>query len=68
VLAIDRRARCTLQLGQLAGTLLRVGESGFASVDGTEEQSAELAARHAAGWGGFLGHLAEHVSNVDASA
>jgi len=50
------------------GTSLRVVESGFASLDGTEEQNAELAARHAGGWGGFLRHLAEYVSNVDASA
>jgi uncharacterized protein YndB with AHSA1/START domain len=50
------------------GTLLRVVESGFASVDGTEEQNAELAARHVSGWGGFLDHLSEYASNVDVSA
>lgn len=50
------------------GTLLRVVESGFASVNGTEEQNAELAARHVSGWGGFLDHLSEYVSNVDVSA
>lgn len=50
------------------GTLLRVVESGFASIDGTEQQNAQLAARHAGGWGGFLDRLSEYVSNVDVSA
>jgi uncharacterized protein YndB with AHSA1/START domain len=50
------------------GTLLRVVESGFASVEGTEQQNADLAARRVTGWGGFLAKLAEYVSSVDASA
>ena len=50
------------------GTLLRVVESGFASVDGTEQQNADLAARHVGGWGGFLDKLAGYVSTVDVSA
>jgi uncharacterized protein YndB with AHSA1/START domain len=50
------------------GTLLRVVESGFASVDGTDRQSADLAARHASGWGRFLDQLAGYVSTVDVPA
>lgn len=50
------------------GTLLRLVESGFESVDGTEEQNTELAARHEGGWGSFLESLTEYVSKVDASA
>jgi uncharacterized protein YndB with AHSA1/START domain len=50
------------------GTLLRVVESGFASVDGTERQNAELAARHEGGWGSFLDRLAGYASTVDVSA
>jgi uncharacterized protein YndB with AHSA1/START domain len=50
------------------GTLLRVVESGFASVDGTDQQNAELAARHVRGWGGFLDQLVGYVSKVDVSA
>jgi uncharacterized protein YndB with AHSA1/START domain len=50
------------------GTLLRVVESGFASVDGTEQQNADLAARHTGGWGGFLDQLAEYMATVDVSA
>ena len=50
------------------GTLLRVVESGFASLDGTEEQNAELAARHTGGWGTFLDQLVGYVSTVDVSA
>ena len=50
------------------GTLLRVVESGFASVDGTEQEKADLAAGHTSGWGSFLDQLAEYVSNVDVSA
>ena len=49
-------------------TVLRVVESGFASVDGTEQQNGELAARHEGGWGTFLDHLAGYVSTVDISA
>jgi uncharacterized protein YndB with AHSA1/START domain len=50
------------------GTLLRVVESGFASVDGSEQQNADLAAGHTSGWGGFLGQLAQYVSRADVSA
>jgi uncharacterized protein YndB with AHSA1/START domain len=50
------------------GTLLRVVESGFASIDGSEQQNADLAARHSNGWGGFLDHLSEYASTVDVSA
>jgi uncharacterized protein YndB with AHSA1/START domain len=50
------------------GTSLRVVESGFASLDGTEEQNAELAARHTGGWGTFLDQLVGYVSTVDVSA
>ena len=50
------------------GTLLRVVESGFASVDGTEQQNADLAARHLSGWGGFLDQLVAYVSTADVSA
>ena len=45
-------------------TVLRVVESGFASVAGTEEQKAELAHRHEAGCGGFLGQLPQYAANV----
>lgn len=50
------------------GTLLRVVESGFASMAGSAEQNAELAARHRGGWGTFLDQLSKYVSNVDVSA
>jgi uncharacterized protein YndB with AHSA1/START domain len=50
------------------GTLLRVVESGFASVTGTEQQNGELAARHEGGWGSFLDKLAGYASTVDISA
>jgi uncharacterized protein YndB with AHSA1/START domain len=49
-------------------TLLRVVESGFASVAGSEQQNTDLAARHVSGWSGFLDQLAEYVSTVDVSA
>lgn len=48
------------------GTLLRVVESGFAELAGSEERNAELAARHAGGWGGFLDKLVAHLATVDA--
>jgi uncharacterized protein YndB with AHSA1/START domain len=50
------------------GTLLRVVESGFASVDGTEQENAELAVRHERGWSTFLEKLAGYVASVDVSA
>ncbi|HEY2477183.1 MAG TPA: SRPBCC domain-containing protein [Solirubrobacterales bacterium] len=50
------------------GTMLRVVESGFASLAGSEEQNAQLAERHAGGWGSFLDKLAGYASTVDAPA
>ncbi len=50
------------------GTLVRVVESGFASIDQTEEKNAELAARHRGGWGSFLEGLSDYVSKADVSA
>jgi uncharacterized protein YndB with AHSA1/START domain len=50
------------------GTLLRVVESGFASVEGTDEQNAELAARHEGGWGSFLDQLSEYAAKMDVAA
>jgi len=47
------------------GTLLRVVESGFAELAGTDEQNAELAARHTGGWGTFLDRLVTHLAAVD---
>lgn len=49
------------------GTVLRVVESGFASVDGTEEQRAELVERHQRGWGGFLEQLPGYAASVEVS-
>ena len=49
------------------GTLLRVLESGFATVRGTEEENAELAARHGRGWGAFLDQLAGYAATADVS-
>ncbi len=50
------------------GTVLRVVESGFASVTGTEAQKDGLAQRHEGGWGGFLGRLPEYAASVRVSA
>ena len=50
-----------------AGTVLRVVESGFASVDATEEQRAELVERHQGGWGGFLEQLPGYAASVEVS-
>jgi uncharacterized protein YndB with AHSA1/START domain len=50
------------------GTLLRVVESGFASLEGTDEQNAALAERHTGGWGTFLDRLAELAASADVSA
>jgi uncharacterized protein YndB with AHSA1/START domain len=49
-------------------TLLRVVESGFASLDGTEQENANLAVRHRGGWGTFLDQLAGYVSTANVSA
>jgi uncharacterized protein YndB with AHSA1/START domain len=50
------------------GTLLRVIESGFRTVAGTDEQRAELAKRHQGGWGGFLEQLPPYAAKVEVSA
>jgi uncharacterized protein YndB with AHSA1/START domain len=50
------------------GTLLRVTESGFAALEGTAEENAVLAERHAGGWGMFLDRLAELAPNADVAA
>jgi uncharacterized protein YndB with AHSA1/START domain len=49
------------------GTLLSVTESGFAGLEGTEEQNATLAERHSGGWGMFLDRLAALASGADVS-
>jgi uncharacterized protein YndB with AHSA1/START domain len=46
-------------------TLLRVTESGFASLHGIEQENAELAERHLGGWGTFLDRLAGYLSAAD---
>jgi uncharacterized protein YndB with AHSA1/START domain len=70
--ASGREADFTLVEFQLQAegqdTRLRVVESGFASLSGTEEQNAEHAASHASGWGGFLDQLSEYVSKADVAA
>jgi uncharacterized protein YndB with AHSA1/START domain len=50
------------------GTLLRVVESGFAALEGTEAENAALAERHLGGWGMFLDKLAELGASADVSA
>ena len=50
------------------GTLLRVTESGFAGLEGTDEQNAALAERHTGGWGMFLDRLAGLATSADVSA
>lgn len=50
------------------GTLLRVAESGFAALEGTDEQNAALAERHTGGWGMFLDRLATLASSADVPA
>ena len=50
------------------GTLLRVVESGFSSVAGTDEQRAELAERHEGGWGAFLEQLPQYAASLAVSA
>ncbi|HEY2054245.1 MAG TPA: SRPBCC domain-containing protein [Solirubrobacterales bacterium] len=47
------------------GTMLRMVESGFASLAGSEEENAELAERHAGGWGSFLDSLVTYVATVE---
>lgn len=49
-------------------TMLRLTESGFASLAGTEDQAAWLADRHTGGWGTFMDQLAAHATGVEASA
>jgi uncharacterized protein YndB with AHSA1/START domain len=50
------------------GTVLRLVESGFASLAGTEAENAELAERHTGGWGTFLDQLAAYVARAEVSA
>ena len=50
------------------GTLLRVVESGFAALEGTEAENAALAERHSGGWGMFLERLAALPTGADVSA
>jgi len=50
------------------GTLLRVVEFGFAALEGTEAENAELAERHFGGWGMFLERLAALPAGADVSA
>lgn len=50
------------------GTLLRVVESGFADVAGTDEQRAALAERHHGGWGAFLEQLPHYAASSGVSA
>jgi uncharacterized protein YndB with AHSA1/START domain len=50
------------------GTLLRVVESGFAALEGTEAENAALAERHTGGWGMFLERLAALPAGADVSA
>lgn len=50
------------------GTLLRVVESGFAALEGTEAENAALAERHVGGWAMFLDRLAELAASADVSA
>jgi uncharacterized protein YndB with AHSA1/START domain len=50
------------------GTLLRVTESGFAALEGTEAENAALAERHVGGWEMFMGRLAELAASADVSA
>jgi uncharacterized protein YndB with AHSA1/START domain len=44
------------------GTRLRVVESGFAELDGSEDEKAKHAEGNTQGWKVELGHLAEYVS------
>ena len=50
------------------GTLLRVVETGFAALEGTEAENAALAERHDGGWGMFLERLAALPAGADVSA
>jgi len=54
--------------GHGEGTLLRVVESGFAALEGTEAENAALAERHDGGWGMFLERLAALPKGADISA
>jgi uncharacterized protein YndB with AHSA1/START domain len=49
-------------------TMVRMTESGFASLAGTEEQATWLADRHTGGWGTFMDQLAAHAVGAEASA
>ncbi|MFT3865639.1 MAG: SRPBCC domain-containing protein [Solirubrobacterales bacterium] len=49
-------------------TMVRMVESGFASIAGTDGEGAALAERHTGGWGTFMGRLADYAMSVDVSA
>ena len=48
------------------GTHVRVVESGFASLDGTDEENAKYAEGNVGGWQHELRDLAEHVARITA--
>jgi uncharacterized protein YndB with AHSA1/START domain len=50
------------------GTLLRLVESGFAALEGTEAENAALAESHIGGWAMFLERLAGIAASADVSA
>jgi uncharacterized protein YndB with AHSA1/START domain len=50
------------------GTRLSVVETGFAGLEGTDEENAALAERHTGGWGMFLDRLAGLAAGADVSA
>lgn len=49
-------------------TMLRMVESGFASLPGSDEENAALAQRHTGGWGTFLDQLIAYVATAEVSA
>jgi hypothetical protein len=49
-------------------TRLRVVESGFPQLDGSEEENAKYAENHLDGWSRELGELRDYVAKVHTSA
>jgi uncharacterized protein YndB with AHSA1/START domain len=49
-------------------TMLRMVESGFAGLPGSDEENAALAQRHTGGWGSFLDQLVAYVATAEVSA
>ena len=49
-------------------TMLRMVESGFADLPGSDEENAALAERHTGGWGSFLDRLVAYVATAEVSA